>query len=306
MKDLLFFLGKGGVGKTTLATAIACQLAARGSSVLIVSLDPAHNLGDVCGKKLSNKPENLQTGLSGLEIDLSYWIDRYLEESRQEILSAYSQATVFNVDSFIKNLKYAPGSDEYAVLWAIEYIRRTYRDQFEVIVFDTPPTALTLKFLAMPSLSLKWVMELSRMRELILKKRQTILRINPEASVIKGVLLKEEDKIYLRLSSMQSRLHALSDILTKKSYYTVVMNPDELSFCESLRIREVLESLDIRLNSICLNKEVSDNVHKEKIIKGFKDLPVFSTRLIAAGIQNREGLTELDMSGVLSHLFQDS
>ena len=67
----LFFTGKGGVGKTSLACATALQLAESGRSVLLVSTDPASNVGQVFGLEIGNRvvPVPAVPGLSALEID---------------------------------------------------------------------------------------------------------------------------------------------------------------------------------------------------------------------------------------------
>ncbi len=62
----LFFTGKGGVGKTTMATATAVQLADAGKQVMIVSTDPASNLQDVFETKLTNQPQPIP-GVTGLD-----------------------------------------------------------------------------------------------------------------------------------------------------------------------------------------------------------------------------------------------
>ena len=86
MKKLAFFLGKGGVGKTTISSSVASQISREGRKVLIVSLDPAHNLGDVFGARLTDARTSLGPRLDGIEIDLAAWVSRYLKESREEIV----------------------------------------------------------------------------------------------------------------------------------------------------------------------------------------------------------------------------
>ena len=65
------------------------------------------------------------------------------------------------------------------------------------------PTALALRFLAMPSLSILWMQALAKLRGQILAKRQTLLRVNPSASVLKGATDKKEDRVYGKLTSIQ-------------------------------------------------------------------------------------------------------
>ena len=122
MQSNAFFLGKGGVGKTTLSAAFSLSLARSGKKVLIASLDPAHNLGDVYRTELKDTPVTVEPNLDALEVDLAAWVDKYLDESRRELKTTYSYAGTLNLDSFFDIMKYSPGTEEYAVLWAIEHI----------------------------------------------------------------------------------------------------------------------------------------------------------------------------------------
>ena len=65
----VFFGGKGGVGKTTTASAFALSAARRDQPVLIVSTDPAHSLGDALGVPLSRAPRRIRPGLDAVELD---------------------------------------------------------------------------------------------------------------------------------------------------------------------------------------------------------------------------------------------
>jgi len=210
-----FFLGKGGVGKTTSSAAFALSLARSGKRVLVASLDPAHNLGDVLGVELGEKPKKVETRLDALEIDLASWVDRYLKESREELVSNYSYNTTLNLDSFFDIMRYSPGTEEYAVLWAIEHIRCDLSGDYDIVVYDTPPTALALRFLAMPAISRLWIDELSKLREHILNKRTTITRLNKDSPVASSCVDKDDDKVYGKLRTIRRRLDDLSALFGK-------------------------------------------------------------------------------------------
>ncbi|HHI68063.1 MAG TPA: ArsA family ATPase, partial [Planctomycetes bacterium] len=70
MAGMYLFTGKGGAGKTTCAAAFSLALAGRGRKVLLVSLDPAHNLGDVLDLPLGPEPKEALPGLRAMEADL--------------------------------------------------------------------------------------------------------------------------------------------------------------------------------------------------------------------------------------------
>lgn len=304
MRKMLFFMGKGGVGKSTISSTVSYKLALLGRKVLIVSLDPAHNLGDIFEVRLGDDRRTVMEGLDAIEIDLQSWVKRYLKKSRDEIVSNYNYNLSINLDSYINILKYSPGTEEYAVLWAIESIYDKWHEKYDYIVFDTPPTALTLRFLAMPSITRLWVRELSSMREKILSKRQTLTRLNPDAAVLKGVSRKEDDKVSQHLGVMSDRLEKLYHLFTERSYLSVVINDDKLSLAESKRIREELSKLKITLNSFSLNKVASVDDTHEHIEGEFSDFPIFKFSSVIGGIHSREQLGQIYIDKLIDHIYQ--
>jgi arsenite-transporting ATPase len=299
MKSNAFFLGKGGVGKTTVSAAFALSLARSGKRVLIASLDPAHNLGDVLGVKLADAPRKVEENLSALEVDLGSWVDRYLEESRSELQATYAYDLSLNLDSFFDIMKYSPGTEEYAVLWAIEHIRSKLSGDYDVVVYDTPPTALSLRFLAMPTISKLWVAELTKLRLRILERRQSITRINPESQVAAGCVDKADDKVYGKLGAIKQRLAGLSSLFSEESYIAVVINPDVLSISEALRIKDELGRIDMPLSGLCLNKR-GVSAAQWSLDKRLSDSPMFEFEFLSEGLSGREDLLKIHSSRLVA------
>ena len=169
---ILFFTGKGGVGKSTMSAASAWQLSQK-HRVLIVSLDPAHNLGDVFGVVLNHKKRRFTDSLYLKEVNLKKLSREYLQREISVFTDTYRYLQTINLDSYFSVLKYSPGIEEYALLTSIEETVRSERD-FDYIVFDTPPTGLTLRFFALPWVTITWVDRLIEIRRDILEKRHTI------------------------------------------------------------------------------------------------------------------------------------
>jgi len=146
----LFFTGKGGVGKTSVACATALHLARAGKSVLLVSTDPASNVGQVFGVTIGNTvtPMEAVPGLSTLEIDPEQAADAYRERiigpvrgllPDKEILSITEQLSgscTTEIASF----------NEFTSLLADEGVF----GHFDHVVFDTAPTGHTLRLLQLP------------------------------------------------------------------------------------------------------------------------------------------------------------
>lgn len=289
MNSTAFFLGKGGVGKTTLSSAFALSLARNGVKVLVASLDPAHNLGDALATKLNGNVKQVETNLDALEVDLGYWVDKYLDDSRKQLKANYAYNVTLNLDSFFNIMKYSPGTEEYAVLWAIEDIHCRLGPLYDVVVFDTPPTALSLRFLSLPTISGLWVKELGKLRETILRKRQTITRLNPDSPVAASCVDKDDDKVYGQLKNIRTRLMSLEHLFAKESFLSVIVNPDKLSVDEALRIQDELTKLGIPLSAVCINKQgVSDMEWEQN--PSLNQYPQYVYDFSRGGISTREDL----------------
>jgi arsenite-transporting ATPase len=147
----LFFSGKGGVGKTSTACAVAVALADRGKSVLLVSTDPASNLDEVFGTALSNVPSAIGAvpRLSALNVDPETAAVAY----RERIVGPYRQllppdalASIEEQFSGACTVEIA-AFDEFAKLLADD----EHAGRYDHFVFDTAPTGHTLRLLSLPS-----------------------------------------------------------------------------------------------------------------------------------------------------------
>ena len=263
----LFFMGKGGVGKSTSAALFSTFLAQKGHRVLLVSLDPAHNQSDIFERTLSDEPVEVAPRLRVSEIDEDSWIRAYLKDVRRQINRTYSYLTAFNLDKYFSVIKHSPGLEEYALILAYEHIQNKYSD-WDYLVFDMPPTALSLKFFALPSLSLVWVNHLLALRQEIIEKRELITKIT---------LLKKEferDKVLNKIQEQRKQYEVLREIFTnpEKTQVYLVLNPDKLSHAESLRIFHSLKEIDIRLYRTIYNKRPA-NQSCADIDPVFADIP---------------------------------
>lgn len=145
-----FFTGKGGVGKTSLACAVAVTLADRGKRVLLVSTDPASNLDETFGVHLSGLPSPIPSvpKLSALNIDPEAAAKAYRMRVLEPLLGKASQD---ELDSLREQLSGActteiAAFDEFAALLADDAAGR----EFDHILFDTAPTGHTLRLLSLP------------------------------------------------------------------------------------------------------------------------------------------------------------
>jgi len=260
----IFVIGKGGVGKTTTSAALATALAKRGYKTLIVSLDPAHNLGDVFMMKLSDEPKELAENLYASELDMEKLIQSYLKHLETNLKNMYKYLTVINLEKYFEVLRFSPGIEEYATLEAIRNILGR-GEEWDIIVFDTPPTGLTLRVLALPRISLIWADKLIEIRRKILERRRMIAKIQGEQKFqIEGqefVLPKEEeeDPVMRELKSYREEIKFVEDVITDPDRTSVVavMNPEMLPLYETERAYESLRKFKVPFNMVIVNKVIT-------------------------------------------------
>ena len=144
----LFFTGKGGVGKTSLACASAIALAEGGRSVLLVSTDPASNLGEALGLKIGNQPVDVPQvpNLRAMNIDPTAAADGY----RARVLGQLPADTDMSERQTVKEQLSGACTTEIAAFDEFAGLLAGDADSYDHIVFDTAPTGHTLRLLSLP------------------------------------------------------------------------------------------------------------------------------------------------------------
>ena len=254
-----FFLGKGGVGKTTASAAWSVGLAHSGMKTLVASIDPAHNLGDAFAIRLGDRITHVGDNLDAVEVNIEDMIRAYLDELSVKMKHTYSYMSAMNIDGYFDILKNSPGIEEYATMEAIKkFVALT---EYGVVVFDTPPTGMTIRVLAMPRVSLLWTEQLIKMRKRILATRGMVENVQgkfeAEVDGEKVVLSssEKEDPIMQELVSYREELQALKDMFSSdQSYVDIVTMAEDLALSETKRIIESLGKFKIRVRAIYLNK----------------------------------------------------
>ncbi len=265
-----FFMGKGGVGKSTSSAIYSLSMAKKGFKVVLASMDPAHNLSDIFQKQFSDKPSRLASNLTVIEVDQERWIKSYLKGINQQIKKTYSYLTAFNLDSYFDVIKFSPGLEEYALILAFQKMRQEYVS-YDYLVIDMPPTALSLKFFNLPSLSLVWTEKLLALRREIIEKRKLITKIK----LIRKE--RETDKVLNKIEEQKEYFTVLKELFEadETTMVKLVLNPDKLSFAESERILERMNEINMSINQILFNKTVKDS-SKTDIEQSFPGIPVES------------------------------
>ena len=233
----LLFTGKGGVGKTSVACAMAVSLAERGKRVLLVSTDPASNLDEVLETRLGISPTPI-TGLTGLHA-MNVDPEEAARIYRERVVGPYRELLPKSaVDSIEEQLSGActveiAAFDEFAKLLGDQ----TATAEYDHILFDTAPTGHTLRLLQLPA---AWT---------------DFIETNMTGTSCLGPLagLQAQKELYAKA------LQALSNSSTTTVF--LVSRPDLSALAEAERTRTELEGIGIKNQRLILNGvfRASDN-----------------------------------------------
>ncbi len=156
-QPIIFVGGKGGVGKTTTAAALASRFASAQKKTLIISTDPAHSLGDVLNVALSNKKTVITPFLDAIELNPDVIVDSHFAHVERTI-SAYANPDMLpKIREHLQLSKSAPGAQEAAMLESMcQHLVSAASAGYEHIIFDTAPTGHTLRLLVLPEMMGAW------------------------------------------------------------------------------------------------------------------------------------------------------
>ncbi|MEA3251507.1 MAG: TRC40/GET3/ArsA family transport-energizing ATPase [Pseudomonadota bacterium] len=258
MARSLFFGGKGGVGKTSCATAYALNCAAAGQKTLLVSTDPAHNLADLFGRAPGAMPTRMRPDLDVVELDPDRETQRYLDQVKDTIRPLVSGERSTTVFRQLDLARHAPGTEEAALFDAlVGLLLETGRD-YDRLIFDTAPGGHTVRLLALPEIMGAWV-------DGLMQRRRKV-RSDYKAWLGDGEVV--DDPIQEALMRRRGRLSAAREHLTCAAHSAVVLvaNPERLPTLETARTRELLESHGLHVGALVINKCLPEDVDSTWLI----------------------------------------
>jgi len=245
-----FFGGKGGVGKTVMAGVTAVHLARSGRRVLLASTNPVHSVSSLLGQDVFGKPTPVTgiDGLSAFEIDTREAIERSKREIREKIQWFLKFAEISTkADEFVEAATMNPAFEESAMFENM--VDLMFKDEYEVYVFDTAPTANARRLLGMSKVYGLWV-------EKMLKSREEAQTLREALSFTKK---KEEDPLMTYLVDFRGRIAHARDLLTdpQKTAFFFVTLPEALPIAVIRRFIDWFTDFGIPVGGVVVNEVIS-------------------------------------------------
>jgi arsenite-transporting ATPase len=253
-QQVVFFGGKGGVGKTTCSAAFALAASRKGQRILLVSTDPAHSTADIFQASIGPVERELQPRLTALEIDAAGEASRYISEVKRDIERMFSPGVIREAHRQIEMAAASPGLLEVALLDRMIDLILNRSRAYDTIVLDTAPTGHTLQLLRMPDAITTWIQALVRHRRAVLEIDRGTEQ-TPEAAAA-------ADPVLAALERRHERLAQLRRIMTDRSRtsFVFVMVPERLAIEETARANDQLADTGIDVAGLVVNRVLPDDL----------------------------------------------
>jgi arsenite/tail-anchored protein-transporting ATPase len=305
-RRIVFFGGKGGVGKTTCAAAFALLASQAGRRTLLVSTDPAHSTGDILQADLGPTERRLTEHLWALEIDSEREAAEYIETVRTHLLRSTPEHLRAEMERQVEIAKVSPGAEEAALFDRVAELVLAARERFELVVFDTAPTGHTLRLLTLPELLQAWIDGLldrrRRVNQLSALWRHMTVSGSPDEEVtdpVERVLVARRRKFY------QMRELLLSPGMTT---FIFVILAERLPILETAKAVAMLRRFQVPVGGLVVNRILPEDAaghpflaarkdqerrYLVEIAATFPDLPRLELPLLPHDVVGLEALQEI-------------
>jgi arsenite-transporting ATPase len=253
----IFFGGKGGVGKTVLAGTAAIWAAQQGKRTMLASTNPVHSLSSLLDQNVFGKPTEVNgvPNLWAYEIDTKDTIEKSKQEIREKIEWFLKFADIkTKADEFVESATMNPSFEESAMFENM--IDLMFKNEYDVYVFDTAPTANARRLLGMSSVYSMWVNKMVQSRE--------------EATSLKDLLSyskkkQEKDPLMEYLLNLRERMAHAKELLTddKLTSFFFVTLPEALPIAVITRFIGWFHDFNIPVGGVVVNMQIDKSSVKD-------------------------------------------
>lgn len=232
----IFFAGKGGVGKTSVAAATGLWIGRQGYKTLLVTTDPASHLAQVFGQEITDEPRLIsgEKNLWVAHIDPPKAAREYKERVLAEVRPKYDEKRVMAIAEELES----PCTEEMATFE--KFIEFATRTDFEVIIFDTAPTGHTLRLLKLP---VSWNKQLE----------------------IKIFTTTESEADKITKSHFQEVIDMMQD--KDKTTFSFVMYPESTPIEEASRAMDDLAGIGVKTGLVVANMVLPESILTNDYLK---------------------------------------
>jgi arsenite-transporting ATPase len=243
---IVLFTGKGGVGKTTTASATAYRLADRGMKTLLLSTDIAHSLADALGVPLSGEPTEVAPSLWAVQIDTQSRFEAAWRDVQNFLVDMLSRSGVDPITA--DELTVLPGVDEVLALLAVREL--ALAGDWDALVVDCAPTAETLRLLALPE-ALTWYLQ-----KVFPAHRRIAKGIRPIATLLGRGEVIPPDNLFEALLRLNDDLAGVRQLLGDPAITTVrlVLTPESVVAAEARRTFTALALYGYSVDLVVANR----------------------------------------------------
>jgi arsenite-transporting ATPase len=301
---IIFFAGKGGVGKTSVAAATGIRAAEQGFKTVIMSLDMAHSLSDIFDLKKNLVDQNrgqtvkIRENLWIQELDIQEEIEKNWGDIHQYLSTLLNTTGLDEI--LAEELAILPGMEEVSLLLYInQYVREK---EFDVVLLDCAPTGESLRFISIPT-TLEWYIKK------IFKMERAIARVaRPIVKRLYDIPLPGED-YFQGVEKLFNRLKGVDKILVDPETTTVrlVANPEKIVLKETQRAYMYFSLYRMSVDAIIMNRVIPDTVKEpyfenwrksqEEYLKEaaayFNPVPIFPVHLFQGEVLGQDSLADL-------------
>lgn len=299
---VVFVGGKGGVGKTTVASALGLLAARRGRRCLLVSTDPAHSLGDAFDRRIGDRITALAENLWGLEIDPDAEARRHIEAVTAQMKQFAAPEMHKEIERQMHLARLSPGAVEAALLERISHLVIEGLDEYDLIVFDTAPTGHTLRLLTLPEAMAAWSEGLLAHSRRAEQLGQVLRHLTPKGKADHPTPF--DDPEHDPFEGMDRRTREIAETLLQRrrlfhrarrqltdaetAGFVFVLTPERLPILETARAVEALKQFDIPIRGAVVNRVLPDSADGEFLRRRREQEQVYLERI-------RQELSGLDL-----------
>ena len=293
----ILYTGKGGVGKTSVATCTARACARAGLRTLVISTDPAHSLSESLELPLGPDPQPAGDRLWAQQVSAQEEMERHWAGVQEWLGELFLARGLDHISA--QELTVPPGTDELFSLLRIKSAHEA--DRWDVIVVDCAPTGETLRLLSFPEVARWWIDKVFPF------ERQILAAAGPIARSLLDIPLPTH-AVFADIQRLSEDLIAMNEILRDRSRATVrlVMNPERMVIGEAMRTFTYLNLYGYLTDAVVVNRVFPSQVgryfaawrrlqgqHLELVHSSFAPVPVLTAPYFDQEVVGAEMLDRL-------------